>query len=257
MHWLRPPQPSDVSRWFTLFGIAASFISTFFAHGFLSLAKKAINEGKAVSRTFLVSARECMPQQTAHCRVAEAAAAAVTEQAQGQRRRMQQALTALCREAARVLTARRCCCIARRAMPPGGQPGPQHQHQPGWHRHHTHWPRGIRCAAPCCCLGVITPFACFHLHCCGVACSTPLRAAACCCCLACHADVPLMRRRHAVLLHSQQSARWSPRPCWRPPTRPTPRLLPAVRSSPSTCSRCRCAWIERDCVRARRSRVRA
>jgi hypothetical protein len=33
-------QPSDVSRWFTLVGIVASFISTFFAHGFLTLAKK-------------------------------------------------------------------------------------------------------------------------------------------------------------------------------------------------------------------------
>jgi hypothetical protein len=33
-------QPSDVSRWFTLVGIVASFISTFFAHGFLTLAKQ-------------------------------------------------------------------------------------------------------------------------------------------------------------------------------------------------------------------------
>ncbi|WIA41833.1 hypothetical protein OEZ86_009163 [Tetradesmus obliquus] len=46
--------PSDVSRWFTLVGIVASFISTFFAHGFLTLAKQAINEGKTVSRSFLV-----------------------------------------------------------------------------------------------------------------------------------------------------------------------------------------------------------
>jgi integral membrane sensor domain MASE1 len=29
-----------VSRWFTLVGIVASFISTFFAHGFLTLAKQ-------------------------------------------------------------------------------------------------------------------------------------------------------------------------------------------------------------------------
>lgn len=47
-------QPSDVSRWFTLVGIVCSFISTFFAHGFLTLAKQAINEGKQVSRSFLV-----------------------------------------------------------------------------------------------------------------------------------------------------------------------------------------------------------
>lgn len=49
-------QPSDVSRWFTLVGIVASFISTFFAHGFLTLAKQAINEGRQVSRGFLVQA---------------------------------------------------------------------------------------------------------------------------------------------------------------------------------------------------------
>lgn len=35
-------------------GVAFSFISTFFAHGFLSLARKAINEGRQVSRSFLV-----------------------------------------------------------------------------------------------------------------------------------------------------------------------------------------------------------
>ncbi|KAF8058327.1 lpxC [Scenedesmus sp. PABB004] len=46
--------PGDVSRWFTLVGIAASLLSTFFAHGFLTLAKRAINEGKQVSRSFLV-----------------------------------------------------------------------------------------------------------------------------------------------------------------------------------------------------------
>lgn len=46
-------QPSDVTRWFTLVGIVFSFLSTFFAHGFLSLARKAINEGRQVSRAFL------------------------------------------------------------------------------------------------------------------------------------------------------------------------------------------------------------
>lgn len=35
-------QPGDVSRYFTMVGIAASFISTFFAHGFLTLARQAI-----------------------------------------------------------------------------------------------------------------------------------------------------------------------------------------------------------------------
>jgi hypothetical protein len=39
---LLPQQPGDVSRYFTLFGIVCSFISTFFAHGFLTLAKQAI-----------------------------------------------------------------------------------------------------------------------------------------------------------------------------------------------------------------------
>jgi hypothetical protein len=39
---LRLQQPGDVSRYFTLFGIVCSFISTFFAHGFLTLAKQAI-----------------------------------------------------------------------------------------------------------------------------------------------------------------------------------------------------------------------
>ncbi|KAF6261840.1 hypothetical protein COO60DRAFT_726021 [Scenedesmus sp. NREL 46B-D3] len=46
--------PSDVSRWFTLVGIVASFISTFVAHGVHTLAKQAINEGRVVSRSFLV-----------------------------------------------------------------------------------------------------------------------------------------------------------------------------------------------------------
>ncbi|GBF95301.1 TIC, chloroplastic [Raphidocelis subcapitata] len=46
--------PADVSRMFTLIGIAAAFISTFFAHGFLTVARQAINQGKAVSRSFLV-----------------------------------------------------------------------------------------------------------------------------------------------------------------------------------------------------------
>jgi hypothetical protein len=49
-----PQQPADVSRWFTLIGIACAFISTFFAHGFLTLARQAINQGKAVSRSYLV-----------------------------------------------------------------------------------------------------------------------------------------------------------------------------------------------------------
>ena len=35
-------QPGDISRYFTMVGIAASFISTFFAHGFLTLARQAI-----------------------------------------------------------------------------------------------------------------------------------------------------------------------------------------------------------------------
>ena len=39
---------------FTLIGIVCSFASTFFAHGFLSLARSAINQGKAVKRSFLV-----------------------------------------------------------------------------------------------------------------------------------------------------------------------------------------------------------
>lgn len=47
-------QPSDVSRWFTLVGIALAFISTFVAHGILSLARQAINQGRQVSRSFLV-----------------------------------------------------------------------------------------------------------------------------------------------------------------------------------------------------------
>eukprot|EP00878_Enallax_costatus_P031606 GHUV01034568.1.p2 GENE.GHUV01034568.1~~GHUV01034568.1.p2 ORF type:complete len:173 (+),score=58.06 GHUV01034568.1:555-1073(+) len=47
-------QPSDVSRWFTLVGIVFSFISTFVAHGILSLARRAINQGRQVSRSFLV-----------------------------------------------------------------------------------------------------------------------------------------------------------------------------------------------------------
>lgn len=47
--------PSDISRWFTLVGIGASLLSTFFAHGFLTLAKQAISGGKAVSRAALVA----------------------------------------------------------------------------------------------------------------------------------------------------------------------------------------------------------
>eukprot|EP00775_Hariotina_reticulata_P013608 gene13608-13733_t len=46
--------PGDISRWFALVGIIFAFISTFFAHGFKTLAKQAINDGKQVSRTFLV-----------------------------------------------------------------------------------------------------------------------------------------------------------------------------------------------------------
>ncbi|KIY96600.1 hypothetical protein MNEG_11360 [Monoraphidium neglectum] len=46
--------PPDISRIFTFLGIVASFISTFFAHGFLTLARQAINEGKAVRRSALV-----------------------------------------------------------------------------------------------------------------------------------------------------------------------------------------------------------
>jgi hypothetical protein len=49
------PQPSDVSRWFTFAGIVFGFLSTFFAHGFLTLARQAISEGKEVKRSFLVS----------------------------------------------------------------------------------------------------------------------------------------------------------------------------------------------------------
>eukprot|EP00879_Flechtneria_rotunda_P024706 GHRR01026212.1.p1 GENE.GHRR01026212.1~~GHRR01026212.1.p1 ORF type:complete len:210 (+),score=34.55 GHRR01026212.1:387-1016(+) len=45
---------NDISRWFTLVGVAFSFLSTFFAHGFLTLARQAINEGKLVSRSYLV-----------------------------------------------------------------------------------------------------------------------------------------------------------------------------------------------------------
>ncbi|KIY98992.1 hypothetical protein MNEG_8972 [Monoraphidium neglectum] len=47
--------PSDVSRWFTFAGIVFGFLSTFFAHGFLTLARQAISEGKEVKRSFLVS----------------------------------------------------------------------------------------------------------------------------------------------------------------------------------------------------------
>lgn len=49
------PQPADVSRVFTFVGIVCAFLSTFFAHGFLTLARQALNEGKAVKRSFLVS----------------------------------------------------------------------------------------------------------------------------------------------------------------------------------------------------------
>ena len=52
---LRPAQPTDVSRAFTFVGIVCAFLSTFFAHGFLTLARQALNEGKAVKRSFLVS----------------------------------------------------------------------------------------------------------------------------------------------------------------------------------------------------------
>lgn len=47
-------QPGDISRIFTVIGIVCAFFSTFFAHGFLSLARQAINQGKAVKRSFLV-----------------------------------------------------------------------------------------------------------------------------------------------------------------------------------------------------------
>lgn len=48
-------------------GIACGFLSTFFAHGFHTLAKQAINQGKAVKRSFLVqnlvrSCRGCAMQ---------------------------------------------------------------------------------------------------------------------------------------------------------------------------------------------------
>jgi hypothetical protein len=48
-------QPGDISRWFTLVGIVCGFLSTFFAHGFLTLARQAIQQGKAVKRSYLVS----------------------------------------------------------------------------------------------------------------------------------------------------------------------------------------------------------
>lgn len=47
-------QPADVSRWFTLVGIVCAFISTFFAHGFLTLARRAANEGKVVRKSAFV-----------------------------------------------------------------------------------------------------------------------------------------------------------------------------------------------------------
>lgn len=47
-------QPGDVSRIFTAVGIVCGFLSTFFAHGFLTIARQAISEGKAVKRSFLV-----------------------------------------------------------------------------------------------------------------------------------------------------------------------------------------------------------
>eukprot|EP00877_Chromochloris_zofingiensis_P010475 jgi/Chrzof1/5681/Cz16g11150.t1_TIC21B[v5.2] len=46
--------PADVSRWFTLVGIVCAFISTFFAHGFLTLARRAANEGKVVRKSAFV-----------------------------------------------------------------------------------------------------------------------------------------------------------------------------------------------------------
>jgi hypothetical protein len=61
-------QPSDVSRWFTLVGIVASFISTFFAHGFLTLAKQVRITAMSVlrKRLLLLAFRiRC----TQHCRI--------------------------------------------------------------------------------------------------------------------------------------------------------------------------------------------
>lgn len=43
-----------MSRIFTVIGIVCAFFSTFFAHGFLTMARQAINQGKAVKRSFLV-----------------------------------------------------------------------------------------------------------------------------------------------------------------------------------------------------------
>jgi hypothetical protein len=49
------PQPStDVTRWFTLVGVVCAFISTFFADAFLRLARRALDQGRAVSKTFLL-----------------------------------------------------------------------------------------------------------------------------------------------------------------------------------------------------------
>ncbi|KAI8476023.1 MAG: hypothetical protein J3K34DRAFT_402708 [Monoraphidium minutum] len=47
--------PSDISRVCTFLSVGLAFISTFFAHGFLTLARRAINEGKAVKRSDLVA----------------------------------------------------------------------------------------------------------------------------------------------------------------------------------------------------------
>jgi len=48
-------QPTtDVTRWFTLVGVVCAFISTFFADAFLRLARKSLDQGKHVSKTFLL-----------------------------------------------------------------------------------------------------------------------------------------------------------------------------------------------------------
>lgn len=54
-----PPCPpgastADPSKYCTLLGVALSFISTFFAHGFNSLAKK-VSSGQGVSRDWVVA----------------------------------------------------------------------------------------------------------------------------------------------------------------------------------------------------------
>lgn len=53
----RPPgmtPAGDVSKWLTLVGVVLAFVSTFFAHGFLNLAKK-VQEGGQVGREWLVN----------------------------------------------------------------------------------------------------------------------------------------------------------------------------------------------------------